>query len=138
MKTLYLLVPLAPLVGAIIAGFFGKVIGRAGAHSVTILGVAISFVLSVHRLPGRAGRQHFQRRPLHVDGVRRPSSFKIGFLIDPLTVMMMLVVTFVSLMVHIYTIGYMAHDEDNWPGQQAEHPATSASSATSRCSPSRC
>jgi NADH-quinone oxidoreductase subunit L len=69
------------------------------------------------------------------DGMR----FEIGFLVDRLTALMMATVTFVSLMVHIYTIGYMADDEHNWPkGRWPARTATSASSATSRCSPSRC
>jgi hypothetical protein len=81
MKTLYLLVPLAPLAGAILAGFFGKILGRAGAHSVTILGVAISFVLSVHDLPGRAGRHTFNGAVytwMESGGLK----LEVGFLID--------------------------------------------------------
>ncbi|MEO7116462.1 MAG: NADH-quinone oxidoreductase subunit L [Caldimonas sp.] len=111
---LLLVVPLAPLVGAVVAGVFGKQVGRAGAHSVTILGVLVSFLISSWVLYAVA-----------VDGARfnatiyewmRVGSMKmeIGFLVDGLTAMMMCVVTFVSLMVHVYTVGYMADD----PGYQ--------------------
>ncbi|MCF8149702.1 MAG: NADH-quinone oxidoreductase subunit L [Burkholderiaceae bacterium] len=113
MKTLYLLVPLAPLVGAILAGFFGKMLGRTGSHVVTILGVAISFVLSVLIYQDVQAGNVFNGAVytwMESGGLK----LEIGFLIDPLTVMMMLVVTFVSLMVHVYTIGYMAED----PGYQ--------------------
>ncbi|MBN8477135.1 NADH-quinone oxidoreductase subunit L [Sulfuritalea sp.] len=114
MKTLYLMVPLAPLVGAILAGFFGNLLGRAGAHTVTSIGVAISFVISVIIFRDVQAGHTFNGTVyqwMESGGLK----LEVGFLIDQLTVLMMLVVTFVSLMVHIYTIGYMAHDEDNWP-----------------------
>ena len=115
MKELCLYIVLAPLLGAVVAGLFGRQVGRAGAHWVTILGVGVSFVLSV---------VVFQRivlggaPVLNVDlytwldtgGI----DFKVGFLVDQLTATMMVVVTFVSWMVHVYTIGYM-HDD---PGYQ--------------------
>ncbi len=111
-----LIIVLAPLVGAIVAGLFGGSIGRKGAHSVTILGVAIAFVLSalvfkqiVIDEVGTLNQTVYTW--LIAEGIR----FEVGFLIDQLTAMMMVVVTFVSLMVHIYTIGYMGHDEENWP-----------------------
>ncbi len=116
MENMYLAIVLAPLLGSITAGFFGAQIGRRGAHSVTILGVAISFVLSLIVL--------YQHLYLHVPTyngtvynwmVVGGLHFEVGFLIDNLSVMMMTVVTFVSLAVHIYTIGYMADDLDNWP-----------------------
>ena len=115
MENLYLAIPLAPLLGAIIAGLFGKQIGRIGAHTVTILGVAASFVLSAivlkqFALDGAVPYNESVYTWMVSDGVR----FEIGFLIDNLTALMMCVVTFVSLMVHIYTIGYM-HDD---PGYQ--------------------
>ncbi len=113
MKSLYLLVPLAPLVGAIVAGLFGKAIGRAGAHIVTIAGVAIAFIASVVIYQDVQAGNTFDGS-IYVWMESGGLTFEIGFLIDPLTVMMMLVVTFVSLMVHIYTIGYMAED----PGYQ--------------------
>jgi len=111
---LLLAVPLAPLAGAVLAGFFGKQIGRAGAHWATILGVAIAFVLSAMTLYSVAmdGARFNQTvyEWMNVGGLK----MEVGFLIDGLTAMMMCVVTFVSLMVHIYTIGYMAED----PGYQ--------------------
>ncbi len=113
MQKLYLLVPLAPLAGSIIAGLFGKAIGRTGAHVVTILGVLIAFVASVVIYQDVQAGNVFDG-PVYTWMQSGNLSFEIGFLIDPLTVMMMLVVTFVSLMVHIYTIGYM-HDD---PGYQ--------------------
>ncbi len=112
-KTLYLLVPLAPLAGALLAGLFGKLIGRTGAHVVTILGVAVSLAASVLIYQDVQAGHHFNGALytwLESGGLK----LQVGFLIDPLTVMMMLVVNFVSLMVHIYTIGYMADD----PGYQ--------------------
>jgi len=114
MQQLYLLVPLAPLTGAIIAGFFGKAIGRAGAHWVTILGVFVSLVASWF-IYQDVERGNLFNGTVYTWATSGGLSFEVGFLIDKLTVTMMLVVTFVSLMVHIYTIGYMAHDEDNWP-----------------------
>nr|WP_029933966.1 NADH-quinone oxidoreductase subunit L [Thiomicrospira pelophila] len=104
---------LSPLFGAIAAGLFGRRIGRRGAHSVTILSVAVSTVLSAYVfLEYIFNGAEVYNAALYTwmvsDGIR----FEIGFLIDSLTATMMLVVTFVSLMVHIYTIGYMDHDED--------------------------
>ncbi len=115
MQNLYLLIPLAPLAGAILAGLFGKVIGRAGAHTVTILGVLVAFLLSAYVLYSHAtGTAQPYNGTVYewmsVGGI----SLQVGFLVDNLTAMMMVVVTFVSLMVHIYTIGYM-HDD---PGYQ--------------------
>ena len=109
MKTVYLLVPFAPLAGAIVAGLFG----RAGAHRVTILSVLISFLASCWIFSDVLAGNSFNGSVytfLASGGTR----FEIGFLIDRLTVLMMVVVSFVSLMVHIYTIGYMADD----PGYQ--------------------
>ncbi len=115
MELIYLAIPLAPLFGAILAGLFGKQIGRSGAHWVAILGVATSFVLSLlvfnhHVLEGAPVYNESVYTWAISDGIK----FEIGFLIDRLTVLMLLVVSFVSLMVHIYTIGYM-HDD---PGYQ--------------------
>ncbi len=113
MKLLYLIIPLAPLVGAIIAGLFGRVVGRAGAHTVTILGVLVSLVASWMVFEDvRAG--HVFNGPVYTWLLSGNARFDVGFLIDSLTATMMLVVTFVSLMVHVYTIGYMADD----PGYQ--------------------
>jgi NADH-quinone oxidoreductase subunit L len=113
MKALYLIIPFAPLVGAIVAGLFGRQIGRAGAHSVTILGVLVSFVGSLFVMADVLNGVTFNG-PLYIWATSGGLSFQIGFLIDPLTALMMIVVTFVSLMVHVYTIGYMAGD----PGYQ--------------------
>ena len=116
MESLYLAIPLTALVGAIIAGFFSAQIGRKGAHTVTILGVGASFVLSLfalkyHVFDGGVSYNNTVYTWMVSEGMR----FEIGFLIDRLTVMMMSVVTGVSLAVHVYTIGYMADDEHNWP-----------------------
>src|SRR6266705_6729593 len=110
---LYLLVPLAPLAGALIAGLGGRRIGRAGAHWVTIAGVAVSFVASCAVFLNVLDGAVFNG-PVYTWLVSDGARFEIGFLIDRLTALMMVVVTFVSLMVHVYTIGYM--DED--PGYQ--------------------
>ena len=115
MENIYLGVVLFPLLGAIVAGFFGKQIGRSGAHWVTTGGVALSFLLSLvvfyDTVLGGAETYNGKVYEWMVsDGIR----FEIGFLVDNLTALMMLVVTFVSLMVHIYTIGYMHED----PGYQ--------------------
>jgi len=112
MQSIYLTIVLAPLIACIIAGLFGKAIGRIGAHSITILGVGISCVLSCYVLyqqvfEGMAPFNGTVYTWLLSDGV----ALTIGFLIDHLSAMMMAVVTFVSLMVHIYTIGYMADDD---------------------------
>ena len=112
-QNLLLAVPLAPLAGAVLAGFFGKSIGRAGAHSVTIFGVLISFVLSAMVLNDVLAGARFNATVyewMNLGGLK----MEIGFLVDGLTAMMMVVVTFVSLMVHVYTVGYMAED----PGYQ--------------------
>ncbi|HMC17349.1 MAG TPA: NADH-quinone oxidoreductase subunit L, partial [Albitalea sp.] len=106
-------VPLAPLAGSIIAGLFGKTVGRRGSHIVTILGVLISFILSAQVLMAVIAGARFNATVYEwmvVGGLK----MEVGFLIDGLTAMMMAVVTFVSLMVHIYTIGYMEED----PGYQ--------------------
>jgi len=110
-QNMLLVVPLGPLVGAIVAGLFGKAVGRRGAHSVAILGVLIAFIISAMTLKAVA-----------LDGARFNETIytwmqlgglkmEVGFLIDGLSAMMMCVVTFVSLMVHIYTIGYMEEDD---------------------------
>ena len=113
MKSLYLLVPLAPLVGAIAAGLFGKVLGRTWSHRITILLVAVSFFASL-RIFLDVLEGHMYSGPIYQWLTSGGISFEVGFLIDRLTVLMMMVVTFVSLMVHIYTIGYMKED----PGYQ--------------------
>src|SRR6266700_3235976 len=110
---LYLLVPLAPLAGAIAAGLFGRRIGRAGAHWAAIIGVAISFVASCLIFADVLNGTVFNG-PVYTWLVSGGTRFEIGFLIDRLSALMMVVVSFVSLMVHVYTVGYMADD----PGYQ--------------------
>jgi NADH-quinone oxidoreductase subunit L len=110
-----LAVPLAPLAGAAIAGlfgtkFFGNKIGRTTSHTVTILGVLIAFIISFQTLLAVMDGASYNGTIytwMTVMGLK----LEVGFQIDSLTAMMMCVVTFVSLMVHIYTIGYMAEDE---------------------------
>ena len=109
--TVLLAIPMLPLLAAAVAGLFGRYIGRAGAHTITIAGVAASCALSIYVL-----------RQLLVDGVPTYDGavyswalsdgvrMDVGFLIDRLSALMMVVVTFVSLCVHVYTIGYMADD----------------------------
>ena len=112
---LLLIVPLAPLAGSMIAGlfgtkFFGNIIGRKTSHTVTILGVLIAFILSLHTMSLVLDGATFNGNLytwMTVAGIK----LEVGFLVDSLTAMMMCVVTFVSLMVHIYTIGYMKDDE---------------------------
>src|SRR5436189_4777215 len=98
MQLWYLLVPLAPLAGSIIAGLFGKAIGRAGAHWVTIIGVAISFFASLYILSDVMAGNTFNGS-LYTWMTVGDIKFEVGFLIDRLTVTMMAVVTFVSWMV---------------------------------------
>jgi NADH-quinone oxidoreductase subunit L len=115
MQAMLLTIALAPLLGAIIAGLFGRQVGRVGAHTVTIGGVAISMLLSLVVFKQLA----FDDAPVFNQNLYTwfeigGYSAHVGFMIDRLTAMMMVVVTFVSLMVHIYTIGYMKDD----PGYQ--------------------
>ncbi len=115
MTALYLSIVLAPLFGAVIAGLFRNWIGRGGAHWVTIVSVAVSAGLSLYALYGHVVLDWpVYNENLYTWLVAGNYGFHIGFLVDHLTVLMMSVVTFVSLMVHIYTIGYM-HDD---PGYQ--------------------
>jgi NADH-quinone oxidoreductase subunit L len=111
-----LAVPLAPLVGALLAGilgtqFGGNWIGRRLSHTLTILGVAIAFVLSALTLKSVALDGARFNATIYEWMVVGNLKMEVGFLVDGLTAMMMCVVTFVSLMVHIYTIGYMEEDE---------------------------
>jgi NADH-quinone oxidoreductase subunit L len=113
MTSLYLTVPLAPLIGAIIAGFLGWLIGRVATHRVTILGMVISFGAACLVLLDVLKGNTFNG-DLYTWISTGGTLFHVGFLIDPLSALMMAVVTFVSLVVHIYTIGYMQDD----PGYQ--------------------
>ena len=113
MQKLYLLVPLAPLFGAIMAGLFGWAIGRRAAHTITILGMLVCLVASILVFQDVMAGNVFNG-PVYTWLASGSIRFEIGFLIDPLSATMMIVVSFVSLMVHVYTIGYMAED----PGYQ--------------------
>ncbi len=114
-QSVLLAIVLAPLFGALAAGLFGRQIGRAGAHMATIAGVGLSFALSAYVLwqlvsQGAAPFNENVYTWFQVGGIEA----HVGFMVDKLTAMMMVVVTFVALLVHIYTIGYMAQD----PGYQ--------------------
>jgi len=113
MQLLYLIIPLAPLAGAIVAGLFGRAIGRRGAHRVTIFGMVVA-TLAAAVVFFDVLHGNVYNGPVYTWLVAGNSRFEIGFLIDRLSATMMLTVSFVSLMVHIYTIGYMADD----PGYQ--------------------
>jgi len=114
MKSLLVLIPLAPLFGSLLAGLFGKTIGRTGAHVATILGVAVALLASLFVANEVFSHGFHFNEALYTWITIGTLPMQVGFLIDPLTATMMVVVTFVSLMVHIYTIGYMHED----PGYQ--------------------
>ncbi|HYR00950.1 MAG TPA: NADH-quinone oxidoreductase subunit L [Casimicrobiaceae bacterium] len=109
MQQLYLLVPLAPLAAAIVVGLFGTKLGRSASHWLCCLGVAVSMLASFAILRDVLAGNVFDG-DVYIWLQSGELRLSIGFLIDPLTALMMLVVTFVSLMVHVYTIGYMADD----------------------------
>ncbi len=109
MQTLYLIVPLAPLIGALVSGLLCLKISNRAAHTVTILGMVVSTV-AAGVVFNDVLQGHVYNGPLYTWLVSGDVQYEIGFLIDRLSALMMLVVTFVSLMVHIYTIGYMADD----------------------------
>ncbi|ALE52737.1 NADH:ubiquinone oxidoreductase subunit L [Candidatus Thioglobus autotrophicus] len=111
MEQIYLTIALAPLVGAIFAGFFGSLLGRMATNVVTILGVLISTILSLYVFNHHVldGGEIFNQN-LYTWMQIGELNVSVGFLIDNLTAIMLVIVSFVSLMVHIYTIGYM-HDD---------------------------
>src|SRR6478735_11742792 len=111
-KTILLAIVLAPLFGALVAGLFRNQVGRAGAAGITIAGVALSCALSFQVLYQLVwgGATTFNEN-LYTWFQIGSFGAHVGFLVDRLTAMMMVVVTFVSLMVHVYTIGYMAEDD---------------------------
>ncbi|MEK9626135.1 MAG: NADH-quinone oxidoreductase subunit L [Gammaproteobacteria bacterium] len=108
-QPIYLLIPLLCLGAAVGAGFLGSYIGRSNAHRVAIAGVGSAFLLSCW-VAWDVFHGGYFNGPVYVWAISGGIRFEIGFLIDPLSAVMMVVVTFVSLMVHIYTIGYMADD----------------------------
>lgn len=115
MKTTLMVIAFAPLIAAAIAGLFGRQIGRVGAHTITIAAVGLSCFLSVKVLLQFVnGEAAAFNENLYTWMVTGELSMHVGFMVDSLTAIMMSVVTFVSLMVHIYTIGYMSED----PGYQ--------------------
>jgi NADH-quinone oxidoreductase subunit L len=114
MLKLCLLVPLAPLAGAILAGLFPRILGRTGSHVVTIFGVLVATAVSALIFYSVAVDHQTIRGTIYTWAESGGLHLELGFLIDSLTATMMLVVSFVSLMVHIYTIGYMTDD----PGYQ--------------------
>ena len=109
MQKIYLLIPLLPLIAAIIVGLFGRMLPRASAHWLTIAGVAASFGLSAYVFADVL-QGHMFNGAVYTWLTSGATSFEVGFLIDKLSAVMMLVVTFISLMVHIYTVGYMSED----------------------------
>ena len=114
MKNLYLGVVLAPLIGAMVSGLFCRRVSHGVAHWATILGVAVAFVLSCVTFYNIVfGGGPVFNEAIYVWGKSDGINLEVGFLVDKLTAMMMVVVTFVSLMVHIYTIGYM-HDDPGY------------------------
>ncbi len=114
MKSLLVLIPLAPLFGSLMAGLLGRTIGKTGAHLATILGVAVALFISLFVANEVFSHGFHFNEALYTWITIGTLPLQIGFLIDPLTATMMVVVTFVSLMVHVYTIGYMHED----PGYQ--------------------
>jgi NADH-quinone oxidoreductase subunit L len=109
--SILLIIALAPLVGCLLAGFLGKSLGRAGSHSVTILGVAISCALSFQVLYQLTlGGAETYNHNIYTWFQIGHFNASVGFLVDRLTAMMLVVVSFVSLLVHVYTIGYMSDD----------------------------
>ena len=109
MKTLYLVIALAPLFASVVVGLYGPKLGRSVSHWLCILGVAVSMVASIVVWRDVQAGNVFNG-DVYTWLASGDLRFAIGFLIDPLTATMMVVVTFVSLMVHVYTIGYMAED----------------------------
>ncbi|NMW23081.1 NADH-quinone oxidoreductase subunit L [Rhodanobacter soli] len=109
--SILLTIALAPLVGCVLAGFLGKFLGRAGSHSITILGVAVSCALSfyvLYQLTVGGAAEYNQN--IYTWFQIGPFNASVGFMVDRLTAMMLVVVSFVSLLVHVYTIGYMSDD----------------------------
>jgi NADH-quinone oxidoreductase subunit L len=113
MELVYLVIAFAPLVAAIVAGLGGRAIGRAGAHWTTCVGVGVSFLLSCYVLWDQLNGAPVYDATVYTWMVSDGLRFEVGFLVDRLSALMITVVTFVSLMVHVYTIGYM-HDDPGY------------------------
>ncbi len=109
MRDLYLLVPLAPLAASVVVGLFGPKLGRRLSHWLCIVGVAVSFLASI-AIARDVHAGHVFNGDVYTWLASGSFKMAVGFLIDPLTATMLIVVTFVSLMVHVYTVGYMADD----------------------------
>ena len=110
-QNLFLIIVLAPLLGSIISGLFGKKVGRMWSHRATIVGVSVAFIISIWVFKLVVFDDQTYNDQVYQWMQAGSVSFEIGFLIDSLTATIMLVVTFISLMVHIYTIGYMHNDD---------------------------
>ena len=110
-ENLLLTLVLAPLLGSIIAGLFGKIIGEKASHTVTIIGVMVAFILSVWVFKLVIFDSASYNAQVYQWLQAGSLSIEIGFMVDSLTAIMLVVVTFVSLMVHIYTVGYMNGDD---------------------------
>jgi len=107
---LYTAIPLTCLAVSIAAGLFGRVLGTVWTHRIVILGIAVAFALSAGFVLPHVMSGHDLNATVYLWGRAGGLPLTVGFLVDPLTALMMVVVTFVSLMVHIYTIGYMRGD----------------------------
>ncbi len=112
MENIYLTIALSPLLGAIIAGFFGGMLGRKATHTITILGVLVSTVLALYVFNHHVlDKGDIFNQNIYTWMQIGSLNVSVGFLVDNLTSVMLVVVSFVSLMVHIYTIGYMDDDD---------------------------
>lgn len=111
-EQLLIWIPLLPLIASAVVGLFGRILPRSAAHWLTILGVGAACILSMLVLNATINGYQYNN-DLYTWALSGDIKFSVGFLIDNLTAMMMVVVTFVSLMVHIYTIGYM-HDDPGY------------------------
>ncbi|MBY0544682.1 MAG: NADH-quinone oxidoreductase subunit L, partial [Gammaproteobacteria bacterium] len=101
---------LLPLFGSLAAGLFGKQVGRRGAHWITCIFVGAAFFLSVYLCELVLLDDMSFNGPIYTWARSGAFSFDVGFLIDRLSALMMLIVTFISFLVHIYSIGYMKGD----------------------------
>jgi NADH-quinone oxidoreductase subunit L len=107
MTSLLLIILLSPLLGCVIAGFFGKTIGKSATHWTTIALMIVSFLVALWVFKLVVWDHVYYNQVIYTWGHVGKFDMNIGFLVDHMTAFMMLVVTFVSLMVHVYSIGYM-------------------------------